>query len=44
MVKFTEQAFCVDKWGNEYKDSRVNGTTVNCDKYKGMCTVDEVFE
>ena len=35
-VKVVKQAFCVNKWGKEYKGSRVDGTTVNCDAYQGM--------
>ena len=28
-----KQAFCVNKWGEEYKESRVNGETADCEKY-----------
>ena len=39
-VKVVEEAFCVNRWGKEYKDSRVDGVMVNCDKYEGMYSIE----
>ena len=34
-----KQAFCVNQWGEEWKKSRTDGDTVNCDDYKGTKSV-----